>query len=509
MRFLLTKKIIQTKSPGFIIGLGIIFRVSQFLYNRSFTEGEAALAMNIVQRSYGELLKPLDYAQAAPVGFLYLQKLMVNLFGNNEYSLRILPLIAGIISLFLFYRLARRLLTGWALAVALILFATCDHLIYFSSEIKQYSTDVTIALLLYLIVFGIFEKGFVSGRIVSSGLAAAVSLWFSHSSLFIYGAIVIVLAIIIIRNRQWYSIFGLIFGCLIWLISLWYNYLISLEPLTQNKELLDFWSPNFMPFLIKSWADVHWFVYSFLRLFKNPLGLGIYQLLFSAFSFVIGCFVLLYKSKKSVAVLMLPIILSLFASGFKKYPFEGRLLLFIVPSMVIAIAAGIDTLRSKLVFFSNRLGIFLVITLLAYPVGLAFYHLIKPRGSEELRVVMRYLRNHYREGDVIYLYYAAKNAFQYYSDKFDFASVEYIAGTEPKNDWGDYYFDLVKLKGNKRVWIIFSHIVTWKGVDEERLFLSYLNLIGKKIDSFRVSGASAYLYDLSISLNAQPQSLSP
>ena len=46
--------------PWSIIAVGVVLRIAQFIYNRSLTEGEAALALNIVQRSYSQLLKPLD-----------------------------------------------------------------------------------------------------------------------------------------------------------------------------------------------------------------------------------------------------------------------------------------------------------------------------------------------------------------------------------------------------------------------------------------------------------------
>jgi len=113
-----------------VITVGIVLRVAQFLYNRSLTEGEAALALNIIERSYMDLLKPLDYFQAAPVGFLIIQKYAANVLGATEYALRLFPLVAGIIALFFFYHVAKRILTKEAIPVALILFAVGDHLVY-------------------------------------------------------------------------------------------------------------------------------------------------------------------------------------------------------------------------------------------------------------------------------------------------------------------------------------------------------------------------------------------
>ena len=59
-----------------------------------------------------------------------------------------------------------------------------------------------------------------------------------------------------------------------------------------------------------------------------------------------------------------------------------------------------------------------------------------------------------------------------------------------------YKRDLAKLKGNKRVWFLFSHI--WP--DERETFMRYLDSIGMKIDSVEYPGyyygSSVYLYDL-------------
>ena len=66
-----------------IIVFGIVVRLVQYLSNRSLWADEAALALNIVNRSYSELGQPLDYDQAAPIGFLWLEKLAIDIFGNK------------------------------------------------------------------------------------------------------------------------------------------------------------------------------------------------------------------------------------------------------------------------------------------------------------------------------------------------------------------------------------------------------------------------------------------
>ncbi|MCG8347258.1 MAG: hypothetical protein MI924_05695, partial [Chloroflexales bacterium] len=93
-----------------VLGIGVLIRLLQYLANRSIWFDEARIALNITNRSFAELLQPLDYDQAAPLGFLLIERLAVKVLGNSEYALRLWPLVGGIASLFLFYRLSQALL---------------------------------------------------------------------------------------------------------------------------------------------------------------------------------------------------------------------------------------------------------------------------------------------------------------------------------------------------------------------------------------------------------------
>ncbi|MEO0185912.1 MAG: hypothetical protein ABIL20_08965, partial [candidate division WOR-3 bacterium] len=189
-------------------------------------------------------------------------------------------------------------------------------------------------------------------------------------------------------------------------------------------------------------------------------------------------------------------LVTILGSGLHLYPFEGRVILFIAPILSIFVGAGIAFLYDILHKQSRIIAILIVFILFIQPASIAGYHLIKPRAPEELRPVLEYLRKNMREGDLIYVYYGAENAFRYYQEKFPEIAGRYIPGKESRDDWTGYYKEIEKLKGNERIWFIFSHIATHLGVNEEKLFLSYLDLSGTKIESFKASGASAYLYQL-------------
>ena len=87
------------KSPNLlwvlIIALGIILRVRQYFSGRSFWSDEASLAYNLVNRTFSGLTQPLDYEQGAPIGFLFIEKFLIILWGNVDQVMRLFPLFPG------------------------------------------------------------------------------------------------------------------------------------------------------------------------------------------------------------------------------------------------------------------------------------------------------------------------------------------------------------------------------------------------------------------------------
>src|SRR5687768_1088800 len=129
-----------------LIAFGAAVRLRLFAAGRGFWYDEAALALNLVNRSAVELLRPLDYRQTAPPLFLWLERLAVLLAGPSEYVLRALPLVAGIATLVVMWRVATRLLSDAAAVVALTLVVLSPLLIYYSNELKPYALDSLVAV---------------------------------------------------------------------------------------------------------------------------------------------------------------------------------------------------------------------------------------------------------------------------------------------------------------------------------------------------------------------------
>ncbi|MFZ2096372.1 MAG: hypothetical protein WAV05_07010, partial [Anaerolineales bacterium] len=190
--------------------LGIILRLYFYIINRSLWLDEASLALNIVNRSFPDLLKPLDYYQGASLGFLFVQKIIGSLLGYKDYVLRFIPLIAGLVSIFLMFVVSKKIGRQISPYICLGLFVLSPRLIYYSSELKQYSTDVLATLLLLILVPDCLDDEVKPRTLVTLGITGCLCLWFSHPSLFIYLGILLTLGLTFLIKKDKTRIFWLI-----------------------------------------------------------------------------------------------------------------------------------------------------------------------------------------------------------------------------------------------------------------------------------------------------------
>ena len=129
-----------------VVAAGATLRLVYYFSKPPFSADESSLALNVMHRSYGTVLERLDFNQAAPPGFLLLQKLIVEAVGPSTEAFRLLPLLASLGTLLLTYPVGRRLIGERAAILALALVAVSEPLISYGATNKQYSVDVGVAL---------------------------------------------------------------------------------------------------------------------------------------------------------------------------------------------------------------------------------------------------------------------------------------------------------------------------------------------------------------------------
>lgn len=479
-----------------VVAAGAVLRIAQYVFNRSLWVDESYVALNIVNRSFRGLTEPLFHNQAAPFGFLWLEKLSVLVFGTGELALRLVPLLAALAALVLFREVARRVLRPELAVLALALFAVSDRLIYYASEVKQYSSDVAVTLALLLVAIDAAAADRLSWRWVTTLSAAGVAgVWLSHPAAFVLAGAGLTLGVAALARRDWSRVRRLAIVGAIWAANFAAAFAISLGEIASDAKHQRYWGDTFMPMPPFGGEGIMWLKTAMLSAFENPAGLTPAWLGLSCFA--VGCVYLLVAKREHAAILLLPLVLCLVASGLRKYPFGNRLVLFLVPVFVLVVAKGVEAVVTKIRYAGPVLGLALAAALLVQPSLTAARGLKHPRTHEEIKPVLAHVRDRRQPGDLIYIYYGAQYPMQYYAPRYGFADGEYVLGKIARRHPERYLAQLDALRGNARVWIVFSHPTVKRGLDEQQYFLDYLDGIGTRLDEIREQDASGYLYDLS------------
>lgn len=479
------------KTIWILIIVGFVLRIGQYLVNRSIWLDESSLALNIIERSWAQLTQPLSYKAYGPVGFLELERLAVKIFGISEYSLRLFPLLASLLSVWLFYQLVKQILDKNGVTMALIFFIISSPLIYYASEVKSYSFDVLFSILIPL-MFLKYKKSLLNFILLV--LVGSIAVWISEPAIFILAGTGLTYFVYFLTKKKTSELKGLFIMGFFWLTSFIVNYFLFLNKVAGDPGMVAFWSFGFAPFPILSISDVYWYINNILTVFSEIIGLSLP--LIGVFFFLIGGYFMYKKSRKNLPLFILPLLLCLFASMLHKYPFSGRFLLFLVPGIIIVTSYGFEQLLKSKNLIVNSVTIILGVLLFISPVLTSVKSFINPFMKEEIRPVIKYYLNNRKKDDILYLYYASELPFKYYIYNLNIKNIKYKVGTGRTTDTNQYINDLDGMKNNPRVWFLFSHVANINSVNEEYFFVNYLNRIGRKSDSSFAEGASIYLYDL-------------
>lgn len=469
--------------------IGIVLRILRYAHNRSLWLDEIFLSNNLIHKSAAQLLGTLDYRQGAPPLFLLLCKAAISLLGSSEYALRLIPLLAGIGSVIVFAALVRNLLGGWPAIAAMALFALLEPLVYYSSEVKQYSMDVLVAAAILWAAIRIAKNPSTKNAIVLV-LVGAVGMFASHPTVFVLAGVSIWL---VLARKFKTSFLAPIFAA--WAILLLLDYLFFLHPLEQNAGLQHHWAAAYPPLS----PDIFpWLCSAALQLFA---GYDTMWLRFSVFgvwpayaAMILAIFGAYQLFRRGVLDLVLwPIGLTFLAATARKYPFDDRLLLFLVSLDVILIAAS---LQGRFRYFASILLGFILIGCITRQMIFTLH----PPGREEIKPVLSYLHDHWQPGDILYLYRPADTAYLYYRNQFGLAAIPFIHGQWQHGDPAAFESDWQQLSAHRRVWILFSHDLPTPTGDERSEFLQLMqDHRAQLLQTFQAPGAAVYLFNTTFS----------
>jgi uncharacterized membrane protein len=363
-------RILMAHPECVVLGLGVLLRLVVYLSGRSFWMDESSLWGNLAHKPILDFSEPMTGDQLAPLGFLIVQRALMSILGVSRYAARLLPLLCGVGSIFMFARVAHRILAHRPALIAIALFCFSDDLIYYSSELKPYSLDLAIGLAVTLAALDSLGEP-VSGRGAAKMAVLAIAApWFSFPAVFIVaGCGAVLMFTKSLRDVMVWIAVGI--GCA---VNFFISYRVSQTLLSPYTTMYRFWHFAFLPIwpLPMGRARFDSAVGILLETFVTPLNLvapvwpwaGV---VLPLLLLLLGAWSLARRSWGAWAMLVLPIILAMVASAIGRYPFHGRLILELVPAFFVLIAEGAETVRG---WEKSRVkpGFILVLILLfAYP----------------------------------------------------------------------------------------------------------------------------------------------
>lgn len=499
------KSIAKPQYMGWLlIALGIVLRLKQYLVNRSFWADESSLALNLVNRTFAGLAQPLDYEQASPILFLFIEKLLLVALGNKDYILRLFPLAAGLLAVFLIYRVASENI-GTAGLFAVGLFSVSGYLVYYSSELKQYGSDVTLGLLLVFFSTACLREDARTKDFLLLGISGAIAIWASHTSIFILAGIGLAIGWQKLARRDFKSLAWILGMGLAWLISLAAEYFVSLQYITADTYLMTYWRKAFMP--IPPWTRLGWFrdtYFSFVlfTLSRSDLFLALILLALA----VTGAVSMLGRDRYFALILLSPFIMASVASALQRYPLKDRFMLFLAPYLFLLMAEGLRRIHALFAKWNRTIALLasagLALVVIGLPAYDTFQTFLSPFADIGIRPVIQYVQSKRMPGDLVYVFHSAETGFKYYSPLYGLDQGQIIIGlnaTQKKIALQGFLDDVNELKGNRRVWFVFSDITDCGGCtgDKQAFYVNYLDQFGTQLDRFSAQNANAYLYDLS------------
>lgn len=490
------------------IVIGVYLRIALFRRPRSLWADEASLALNIVSKNFSELARLLDFKQAAPVGFLYIEKLSLITLGKHEYAMRMFPLIAGVLGIYFIYRFVKLEPDLFGL-LAVIMTAFSWWQVYYAAELKQYSSDSMIIAFLVFLAGTFFSHKPTKRDVVLLSAGGAIAIWISHPSVFTLASIGLIILVEKILDHEYISWQWVLTIGLTWLFSFGLEYIVSLQHIVADGYMLDYWRGAFVP--SPPWSNKDWYGRTFLYFLdmayhRPDKVMAILTLFFLPF----GAIAAFIRNRKIALLLVLPFMITYIASALHRYPLRGRFLLFLTPLTYLLWAEGLRGLHKLLSKLHKNIGAIVVIGMTLWVAvqlfSTSFTQTLNDRRID-VRPVFEYIAENKQPDDILYVFARTDTVFLYYAPLYQIDMEKVIIGKygSGKREFiQNYQDDIASLTGEHRVWVLLTGVADCPNCqpeDTQSFFLGFVEgnggvLLDSASDN-RSSGGNVYLFDMS------------
>lgn len=313
---------------GLFFLLAFVLRTKLYFQNNVFSDDECRLALCLMNKTMLQSLFFLGDAQSAPPVFVFVSKLITNIFGFAEAAAKFIPYISGLGAVYFFYKSCTSYFRyKLPVAAGLFLFAICQPLIAFSSIFKQYSTDVfAAALCLYFFpkinVTEMSKKQFICFSVI-----ICILPFISLPSLVFIGAL-------LVWNCKTVRILKFLLPFVV-IMTLYFLFNLAPAKADLNKYFPGYWQDGFLAFSIKDFIRLIVFNIKFYFV-PNKFSLPTLVLMFW------GIYLYIRENSRNSVFILTAFVLVMLAAIFQLYPLSGRIGLYFIPVVLLLILKPLD-----------------------------------------------------------------------------------------------------------------------------------------------------------------------
>jgi 4-amino-4-deoxy-L-arabinose transferase-like glycosyltransferase len=455
-----------------LLAVGVLWRVLRYLLHFPLWEDEAFICLNFLELDYLGLTRELHNCQVAPLLFLWGELTSLHLLGPSEWSLRLLPFLAGLGSLFLFWRLARLTLPPLARTLAVGILAVAIWPVSMGAFTKPYAFDLFVSLLLLFPAVHWLQEPRQFRWLVLLALATPLALFSSYPAVFVAGAVSLALVFAAWRQgwkaRLLWSVYNVVL-----LASFAGHYFVAARSqlhspdrgLTTEHGMQDFWAEGFPP--SSPVALTKWLILTHTgQMMAFPIGAQDGGSTLTTLLCLVGAWHFWTTRRRALLVLCTaPFVLGLIAAVLHRYPYGAscRLSQHVAPAVCLSAGMGAAVLLERIRSVALRrrwiLGVCTVLVLVG-AVGMA-RDVIQPyRNLETLwtKHVMRAFEaearsgapivvlNRYEELDGLFRWYL-----ELYGDRVSWAGRIDWHKARASGEFLCFYYNYDKLSGPEQM----------------------------------------------------------
>ncbi len=478
--------------------VAIALRAWHFASGRSLWLDEAMVSTSIVHRDWQGLLEPLAYAQVAPIGWLWLEKAMLQTIDGLEYALRLPQLIFGLGSLLLFASVARRLFTHVGFLVALSLFAFSSPLILYAAEVKPYGADafISVVALFFCARYFLERAPLTAVGLVALTVLGSAAVVCSFPAVIVMACMGACLLAREVIERRTTTAAGIALMGTIWLGVFAYFFLNFYKVESQAVDAMSGqWDGAFAPLPPTSVADLKWYGEATHDLFEFMFGTP--STIATIIAAAVGVWVLARKNSWFAASVLGVFVLALIVSALQLYPIGSRLSLYLLPQLILLVAMGaeasISGIRKKVA--GTLIAMVLVLAGSATAFWGNFTYFPLPYAAEHIRPVLEEVAAKKTSTQPIYVDRFTLPAFGIYRDRVGLADATVIEGRPINGDFGCLLTAMDGLRSYGQVWVVYSHSDQLMNQPEEVMFKYFAQLAGREVFALDSVNVHAFLMD--------------